>query len=320
MARSKSNQPADAKPDVTPPQPTWFERIFRPRWILGSALLSVIAVLAPWVIRQLPDLKELPEYQLAFSQIQVDPPPTGGIPADLVSRVQLRGGLPDKLSLLDPKLPQTVAEAFAMHPWIERVVEVRNIYPALVKVQVEYRQPVAVVLVKSGLYPVDGKGVLLPPADFSDENVGQLIPVHGVMTTPYAPEGRPWSDPAVMAAADLASYLGSRWRELQLTAIIVARPESAATRPDEIPLELETAGGSRILWGRRPASQHPGELTGEQKLGRVQKYLAEFAAFDRPAGPYEIDIRHWDEISRRPLPVERLPINTATQRPDRSRR
>jgi hypothetical protein len=46
-------------------------------------------------------------------------------------------------------------------------------------------------------------------------------------------------------------------------------------------------------------------LTSSQKLARLEKYVAEFGAFDRPTGPYEIDIRHWQEITRRPLrPVE----------------
>jgi len=318
MSKPKSHKSADNKIDAPPP-PSFWERVFHPRWLFGCALLATVAVLSPWLIRQLPELEQRPEYQLAFSQIQLEPVPTGGVPEDLVSRVQRRSGMPDTLSLLDPKLPKNVAEAFASHPWIERVVEVRNVYPALVKVQVEYRQAVAVVLVKSGLYPIDGKAVLLPPSDFDAADVERLIPVHGVFTTPYAEEGRPWNDPAVMAAADLARYLGPRWRDLQLTAIVVARPESAVTRPDEIPLELETVGGSRILWGRRPSSQYPGELTGEQKLGRVQKYLVEFASFDRPAGPYEIDIRHWEEISRRPLGIERLPINTAAKRTNRPR-
>jgi hypothetical protein len=183
-----------------------------------------------------------------------------------------------------------------------------------VQVRVEYRRPVALVVVRGGMYPVDGRGVLLPPEDFAAQDSVRLIPVHGVSSTPAAPAGRLWNDPAVLAAADLAFYLGSRWRDLQLTAIIVGQPPNASAKAAEIPLELETVGGSRILWGRMPGTQFPGELTGEQKLGRVQKYLAEFASFQHPAGPYEIDIRHWEEISRRPMLPQRLPINTAGRR------
>jgi hypothetical protein len=289
----------------------------QPHRIGPLALLAVLGVLVPWIARQLPDLSQQPEYRLPFAQIQLDPAPTGNIPADLTERVQRRSRLPEAVSLLDPSLPKTLADAFQEHPWIERVIEVRNQYPALVTVRVDYRHPVAVVLVQSGLYPVDGDGVLLPPADFTPEGVAHLIPVRGVATTPYAEAGKRWTDPAVLAAADLARYLGPRWDALQLKAILVSPATRADAAPEDIPLELETAGGSRILWGRQPDVQHPGELTSDQKLGRLEKYLAEFDRFDRPSGPYVIDIRHWEEITRRPL----LPAaNMATRKTERPRR
>lgn len=315
MGKSK---PAVETPTVTTdaPSTSWWERTFQPRRIGPLALLAVIGVIVPWIVRQLPDLRQQPEYQLPFSQIELDPAPSEAVPADLATRVQRRSQMPETVSLLDPVLPRTLAEAFAEHPWIERVIEVRNQYPAHVVVRVDYRHPVAVVLVQSGLYPIDGEGVLLPPNDFTPESVQHLIAVRGVATTPYAEAGKRWTDPAVLAAADLARYLGPRWQELQLKAIIVSPAATADTPPEEIPLELETAGGSRILWGRAPDAQHPGELTGDQKLGRLEKYLAEFDRFDRPSGPYEIDIRHWEEISRKPLAT---PANTATRRTERAR-
>lgn len=304
-------------PVADAPPPSWFERAFHPRAIVSWSLLALVCVLVPWIVRQLPDLNSRPEYQLAFSQIRLEPAPTDGVPVDLVARLQKREMLPETVSLLDPALPKTLAEAFARNPWIERVVEVRNQYPAKVTVRVEYRRPVAMVVVKDGQYPVDGYGVLLPPGDFAAPDIERLIPIRGVVTAPYAPEGRPWTDPAVLAAADLARYLGPRWKDLKLKAIRVGQPASADAQPEEIPLELETAGGSRILWGRTPKTEHPGELTGEQKLGRIEKYLAEFNAFERPNGPYEIDIRHWEEITRRPIAP---PANTADKRMERWRR
>ena len=57
----------------------------------------------------------------------------------------------------------------------------------------------------------------------------------------------------------------------------------------------------KVVWGRAPGSGHPGELTAVQKIGRLRKYLDEFGGYAQPRGPYEIDIRHWQEITRRPL-------------------
>ena len=232
---------AKSTPPEAPPKPSWFERVFRPRLLLALALLASLPVLGPWAVRQLPVLEDRPEYQLPFSHIQLDPPPSDWIPADLAQRAG-SNQLPDKVSLLDRSLPGELAAAFADHPWIEHVVSVRNQYPALVTVRVEYRQPVAVIRVKSGLYPVDGRGVLLPTADFSPMQVERLIPVHGIVTTPSVAEGRSWNDPAVLAAADLAMYLGSRWQELQLTAIFVS-PAASDARADDISLEVEAAVG-----------------------------------------------------------------------------
>ena len=75
----------------------------------------------------------------------------------------------------------------------------------------------------------------------------------------------------------------------------------SATDPNDIPLELLAMGGSKIVWGRPPGNDHPGELEATQKIRRLEKYLADFGDYGKPSGPYEIDIRHWQEISRRPL-------------------
>ena len=75
---------------------------------------------------------------------------------------------------------------------------------------------------------------------------------------------------------------------------------------------MESLGASRgsiIVWGSAESS-HPGELSAEQRLKRLDKYHADFGGFDKPHGPYLIDIRHWQEISRRPLG----PLSHATRR------
>ena len=70
---------------------------------------------------------------------------------------------------------------------------------------------------------------------------------------------------------------------------------------DEAIYELRTVGGSHIIWGRAPDSDHPGELTYQQKIGRLEDYATRNGGFSDEHGPYEIDIRHWHEISRQPL-------------------
>ncbi len=292
---------APAKTSDVPPSLSWRERLFRPRTLVLLAGLTTLPVLGPWLVRELPDLEERPEYRLPFAHLQLEPPAPGDLPADFLEQVRLRGQFEANLSVLDPELPRKLAEAFAKHPWIEQVVSVRNVFPATVTVELKYRHPVALIQVAQGFYAVDPQGVLLPPTDFRGDAAERYLPVSGIVSQPRGSAGRTWGDPAVVGAARLAEFLGVRWQTLGLAEIIAPTVTDAAADSEDLIFELRTVGGSKILWGRIPGSTHPGELSANQKLGRLEKYLAEFGSFDKPQGPYEIDIRHWQEISRRSL-------------------
>ncbi|HUG92576.1 MAG TPA: hypothetical protein VML55_17180 [Planctomycetaceae bacterium] len=236
------------------------------------------------------------------------------MPVDFVQQAAARAGLPDRMSLVDDGLVATLHAAFARHPWVEDVVQVRKTPAGNVHVDLEYRRPVAVVRVPDGLYPVDRQGTLLPPEDFSVAEAQRLPAVDGIRSVPHGAAGSDWGDVSVVAAARLAEALlqtddsgSSHWDRWNAAAIVVPPRTKAEITLDDLSFELRTAGGSRILWGRPPGTQHPGELAVDQKIGRLEKYLADFGSFDRPHGPYEIDIRHWREISRRPLAVSQRP-------------
>ncbi|MFN9718654.1 MAG: hypothetical protein ACK58L_08180, partial [Planctomycetota bacterium] len=62
--------------------------------------------------------------------------------------------------------------------------------------------------------------------------------------------------------------------------------------------ELNTIGGSQILWGRGPGSRHPGELSVAQKVDRLDRFYRDYGSFDDDHGPYVIDIRPWQGIER----------------------
>jgi hypothetical protein len=281
-------------------------RVFQPGMLMLLACAAGSAVLTPWFLRQLPDLKSRPEYRLPFSKIELLPPPSGKIPSDLRDQVQRQHDFPDDVSILDPTLAKRLAEAFGKHPWIEEVREVRLNHPPRIVIGVVYRRPAALVSAKTGFYPIDPDGVLLPPADFTPKDAETYPVVKNIRSVPAGPAGTLWGDPVVFAAARLADALLHDWPDLQLTAIIAPKPLQAAVDPADLMFELTTRGGSKIIWGRAPGSGHPGELSAMQKIGRMQKYLREFGGFDQPRGPYEIDIRHWQEITRRPLNPRRI--------------
>ena len=284
-----------------PLSPSWVNEVFRPARLAKLALIVGVVALLPYLVQRLPNLASRPEYRLATKQIRIVPAPESPVPANLLDQVREQAKLPRELSLLDEKLAANLAQAFARHPWIAQVVSVRKSHPATVTVEVKYRQPVGMVQVKGGRFPIDAAGVVLPSGDFTVADSKRYPTIQGLTPPSSVRPGVAWRDSSLLAAARLAELLAPKWSELQLESIVVPSRTVSPIDSSKIVLELRTSGGSKILWGRAPGTEHPGELTTDQKIGRLEKYLTEFGGFDRPNGPYEIDIRHWQEISRRPL-------------------
>jgi hypothetical protein len=273
--------------------------LFRPSVLLGLAAVILASVAWPIILRSLPDPSQRDEYLTDRNAITVNDPPHW-VPRDLVEQVLDQAQIPETLSLLDDDLTSQIAQAFEHHPWVARVVHVQKSVPAQINVELEYRRPVAMVQVDSGMYPIDPQGILLPPSDFSVAETRSYPLIVDVKSTPRGSAGTPWGDPLIFGAARIADVLSTHWKDFDLQKIRRI-PQTSETSTETTFYELVTVGGSRILWGRAPGVDHPGELTVEQKIGRLQRYHSDFGGFDEPHGPYEIDIRHWQEISRRPL-------------------
>jgi len=271
------------------------------RTLLGIFVAGVLALLvAPWILRQLPRASDLAEYQFPTRSLRLVPAPPSWVSPTLLDEALALGNLPDTVSLLDERLTANLARAFRQHPWVARVVRVRRTREPGIVVELEYRRPAALVERQGGLLPVDVEGVLLPPSASPHEAAEALPVVRGIVSAAPPAPGQRWDDPLVAGAAALAAVLAPHWDEFQLSAI---EPPTAVTpeQADDGEYVLTTRGGSRILWGRSPGNGHPGELSPEQKIGRLQACIDRYGGFDQPQGPYEIDIRHWKEIVKRPL-------------------
>ena len=294
--------PSPGDDDFSAASPSsWVREVFRPARLAKLALLVGVVTLLPYLIQRLPSLASRSEYRLATKQIRLVPAPESPVPGNLLDQVREQGKLPREFSLLDEKLAANLAEAFAQHPWIAKVISVRKSHPATVTVEVKYREPIGMVQVKGGRFPIDASGVVLPPRDFTAADLKRYPTIQGLVPSISIRPGMAWKDPSLLAAARLAELLAPKWGKLHLESIVIPSRSGPAIDSSKIVLELRASGGSKIIWGRAPGTEHPGELTTAQKIGRLEKYLTEFGGFDRPNGPYEIDIRHWQEISRRPL-------------------
>ena len=280
---------------------------YGPRLLSFAVAVVTTLYFGPRLIQRLPDLTDRAEYLVPTEQIQINQPPRW-IPSDFVTQVARAGQLPPDLKLLSPTLMEDVRAAFLLHPWVDDVVSITARSPAGLAVRLKYRHPVAMVETAQGLYPVDGASVLLPPDDFSVTDAREFPIVGGVRSTPQGPAGTAWGDPIVLGAARLAEALATRWKPLGLERIecprVASRTGTTSMSGDiELPAGIYglVSRGSLIVWGRTTTEPAAGELSLEQKLGRLEKYHKDFGGFDKPHGPYRIDIRHWQEISRRPL-------------------
>lgn len=273
--------------------------LFRPKVLLMLAVVASGLFFFQKLKSQLPDLSQRDEYQIETKNIALIPAPPHYVPIDLVDQVIKRSSLPEKVSLLDQGLVLKIADAFQKHPWVQKVVSVQK--TNTVEVEVLFRKPAAMVEVKQALFPVDNEGVLLPPEDFSVSDARRYPVITGILSIPAGPAGTSWGDLTVTGAAQLAEALGPHWKELDIVSIEAPPRTTTELALDDLIYRLITTGGSEIVWGRSPKSQRRGELRVDQKIGKLEKYYRDYGGFDRPHGPYEIDIRHWQEISRRPL-------------------
>jgi hypothetical protein len=231
-----------------------------------------------------------PEYWVGLENVEISRQPPW-IRTDIRSEVFRDASLDGPLSIMDPDLVERVANAFSLHPWISEVRGVTKRHPASIKVDLEYRLPVCMVEgPRRRLSPVDSEGILLPRKDFSPLEAGKYPLLTGIDTVPVGPEGTNWGDARVLGGAEIAAVLGPVWSELGLERIVPS-PALDIERPDETIYELFTKGGTRIVWGRAPSCDMPGEVPAADKVERLKRYFAENNTLEGPAGRQEIDVR-----------------------------
>jgi hypothetical protein len=268
--------------------------------VVGAALAGLLYAWQRWGEPNLsPD-----EFTVTQNQIVVTAQP-GWIHADVKAEV-LRTAGKAQWNLRDPKLVEEMAAAFALHPWVAKVVQVRKRYPARVDVELEYRRPVAAVEVSSnnepGLLFVDAAGVLLPSADFAPGQAKDFLRIAAGKETPAGVYGTAWGSERVAGAARIAAaWEGGgaedrgqstedselkRWQKLKLYRIVPLQASSG-----DITYELRTQEGARIVWGAAPGSESAGEPSPEEKMTLLEHYVADKGPLDRENGPTSIDLR-----------------------------
>jgi len=267
-------------------------------WVLGVVVL-VGAMGAGWYFVW----QHVKGHVLAGDDYRLDPKnmvisaPPPWIHADIKREVIRDASLDKKLSILDDDLTVRIAQAFALHPWVEKVNRVSKRHPASVEVELVYREPIAMVEVSGGLLPVDREGVLLPSDDFSPSSAKRFPRISNIDSEPVGPIGTNWGDGRVVHGAKLAATLGKHWDILRLYRIVASTrlPGGASTVADSF--ELFTHAGTLILWGHAPGREISGEMPANEKLARLLKYAEENGGtLDPQTGSLRIDLRNGREF------------------------
>jgi hypothetical protein len=209
-------------------------------------------------------LRQNERYTLAVSDIDCPAPPGSSRPAFL-SEVQYVGHLPDRLPALDDDTAARLTAAFAGHPWVETVEEVRLLPPDGARARLTFRTPVLVVPQSTGLRAVDGKGVLLPTAAPADG----LPILRGAVAPPAGLAGSAWGDPSVAAAAAVVGALRPHADHLDL--------KHCEVRDGNVEL---VCGRAYVVWGSAPGSEKAGENSAAEKLRRLLDVIAKPGGLD----------------------------------------
>lgn len=241
-------------------------------------------------------------YTLAPENIEVTPQPAW-IRADVKAEVVRDGSLRD-LKILDEQLTLKVANAFAMHTWVANVERVSKHYGPRVVVELQYRQPIAMVEVITddtrGLLPIDAASVLLPPEDFSPNDVRLYLRIAVGDSKPAGPVGTLWGDERVAGAAKIAAAWSANWQAADLFRIVAIDNRRTDRLRSEVTYELLTRHGRRIIWGHAPGAEKSGEAIASQKISRLLKYVREQGSLDGPGATTEIDLRDPKERATMP--------------------
>jgi hypothetical protein len=238
-------------------------------------------------------VEQSPHYQLTLESIVVTPKPEW-IKADVRVEALRNAGIDLPTSVLDDRLAERIAQAFSFHPWVAGVRQVRKTADPSVVIDLDYRRPVCMVELPegAGLYAVDADAVLLPSGDFLDDpsRTAGYPRLGGITSVTVGRVGSRWNDLRVIGGAKIAAALDGNWQTMEFARIL---PSEGSPAAGGAPFELVTRGKTKIIWGSPPGNEGGGEMTAEQKIAALKRYVTEHGKIDAGAAK-QLDLRGRD--------------------------
>jgi hypothetical protein len=230
------------------------------------------------------------DYLLDLNEIELPPKPAW-IRADVRAEALRDASLDPPLSLINTSLPERLAKAYSLHPWVSRVDGVQITYPAHANIKLQYRQPVAMVELANGLLPIDSAGTLLPPSDFENHPDVLKYPRFAVnVGSPTAPAGTVWENPLVLGGAQISAALTPLWNQAALQRLRWVE-DLANVGSITRHYVLETKNGGTLIWGQAPGREHVGELPAADKIAALKRWSEQPGGIDAVVKQSTLDLR-----------------------------
>lgn len=186
----------------------------------------------------------------------------------------------------DKNLLAEIAEAFNLSRVVKKVNSVYRQHPETIKVELEYRIPVAMVFVDvqtsdRGFLPVDREGYRLPTGEFfTQADIGKYISIIGIKSYPVTPTGEAWGDDRVVSGAQIAAELLPYKAELGIVEIIIHESADSSGFYNPTIFDVRLQNRTIIRWTQiRYSDQGPqkeeGDLSTPEKIAILRKRLAE---------------------------------------------
>ncbi len=227
-----------------------------------------------------------PAADLRLSDVRFVPEPPYA-PALLMEEVRKLGALPEALPSEQGPHFLPLAAALAKHPWVQQVVELRPLRWNEAEIEVVWRVPLLEFAQDGQRFFLSHDRNVLP---FRDGVAAKPLRVAGLKLPPKLKGGERLDPPELPQLLALPAALGGDWQAWRLTHLEVHRD------PVFPEVRLHTASGSVIIW--RSLNGTGQDVPDQEKARRLRAYLKEYGGFEKPNGPYLMDVRPKSGLSR----------------------
>ena len=254
---------------------------------VAASCLVIGGVMFLWKHNQ-SSIVDVNDYLLTADKIEMPQPPRW---VDLDPRELI---LKDKgsVSILDPNLVSQTADKVEDMPFVDQVHSVSKSKSG-VSIDLDYRIPVAVVLINSATMPgvinngteielaIDRNGIVMPKQLSNTPElpiISMPFPVKRQKTELHT--WKDWPDQRVLDAAKISQHFAKH----KFGVFHVVTSQKPGQVKQDRPFELWSESGvygTRIIWGVEPDSQGGKEATVQQKLAAISGLTARLG----PLGP-----------------------------------